>query len=87
MKLMLESLLSDSIRPDSIKSILNSLANVIFIGNIDYSPEENPYVISFLNLHGDAILDKIQDSLSDDAYFHSERLMDLILKGNYDHLE
>lgn len=56
---MLESLKSEEIYSESKILILDALCNLIFMGNIRYSVEDNPYTIAFLNLKGDAILDEI----------------------------
>lgn len=65
-----------------ILEILDALANLIFLGNLDHDIEQNPYTQAFLLSSGDTVLDDIQSSLTDEAYLDSQRLMNLILNGN-----
>ncbi|KAL4510235.1 hypothetical protein ABPG72_010428 [Tetrahymena utriculariae] len=84
MKIFLDSMQQESVKQDTITEILNGLINLIFIGNLNHSVEQNPFSIAFMDLQGDAILDTIQERFSDEGYYSSEKLLKLITEGNVD---
>lgn len=80
----LDALSSDAVETDNVSLILESLCNLIFMGNLYFSVEENPYTLDFLAKNGFAVLDAISETLPNEAFSHSDRLISLLVDGNID---
>jgi len=46
--------------------------------------EENPYTLDFLAKNGFTVLDAISETLPNEAFSHSDRLISLLVDGNID---